>query len=141
MWRDLPFGLDEGCRLIQALPPGDIDACRPSGRTTPSGNAQPATVAAKGAAPRELGSVMAEILDGIETWPLSNASTRLAPHGSVQKNPRNFGQRTLAKKRFAGRGRPRVSRNVDPGYSRRNSPRRCNSGTTRSTKSSSPWGT
>jgi len=45
-----------------------------------------------------------------------------------------------SKKRFFGRGRPRFSRSVFPSYSRRNSSRRCSSGTTRSTKSSSPPG-
>ena len=44
------------------------------------------------------------------------------------------------KKRFSGRGRPRFSRSVLPSYSRRKMPRRCNSGTTRSTKSSRPAG-
>ena len=44
------------------------------------------------------------------------------------------------KKRFSGRGRPRFSRRVLPSYSVRNMPRRCSSGTTRSTKSSSPPG-
>ncbi len=44
------------------------------------------------------------------------------------------------KKRFSGRGRPRFSRNVVPSYSVRKSPRRCSSGTTLSTKSSSPPG-
>ena len=51
------------------------------------------------------------------------------------QNPR------FAKKRFSGRGRPRFSRKVLPSYSRRNRPRRCSSGTTRSTKSSRPPGT
>ena len=36
-----------------------------------------------------------------------------------------------SKNRFFGRGRPRFSRSVLPSYSRRNRPRRCNSGTTR----------
>ena len=45
------------------------------------------------------------------------------------------------KNRFSGRGRPRWSRNVVPSYSRRSSPRRCNSGTTRSTNASNPSGT
>ena len=47
----------------------------------------------------------------------------------------------FGKKRFAGRGKPRFSRSVFPSYSRRKRPRRCNSGTTRSTNSSSPPGT
>ena len=44
------------------------------------------------------------------------------------------------KKRFSGRGRPRFSRKVLPSYSVRNRPRRCSSGTTLLTKSSSPPG-
>ena len=44
------------------------------------------------------------------------------------------------KNRFGGRGRPRFSRNVLPSYSRRRMPRRRNSGTTLSTKSSRPAG-
>src|SRR5262245_24111373 len=46
----------------------------------------------------------------------------------------------FSKKRFFGRGRPRVSRNVLPSYSLRKRPRRCNSATTLSTKSFSPAG-
>ena len=46
----------------------------------------------------------------------------------------------FAKKRFWGRGRLRFSLSVAPSYSRRKSPRRCSSGTTSSTKSSSPAG-
>src|SRR5438876_7639158 len=41
---------------------------------------------------------------------------------------------------FLGLGNSRLSRSVLPSYSRRRIPRRCNSGTTRSTKSSSPPG-
>src|SRR5438067_3024670 len=41
---------------------------------------------------------------------------------------------------FLGLGNSRLSRSVLPWYSRRKIPRRCNSGTTRSTKSSSPPG-
>ena len=37
-------------------------------------------------------------------------------------------RRAYSKYRLAGRGRPRFSRKVAPAYSRRNSPRRCNSG-------------
>src|SRR6185312_4345503 len=42
------------------------------------------------------------------------------------------------KKRFGGCGTPRFSRNVLPSYSLRKRPRRCSSGTTWSTNSSSP---
>src|SRR5690606_28085447 len=41
---------------------------------------------------------------------------------------------------LGGRLRPRFSRSVRPSYSVRNRPRRCNSGMTRSTKSSPPPG-
>src|SRR5262245_12100476 len=41
---------------------------------------------------------------------------------------------------FLGLGNSRLSRSVLPSYSRRRIPRLCNSGTTRSTKSSSPPG-
>ena len=41
---------------------------------------------------------------------------------------------------FRGQGRPRFSRSVRPSYSVRNRPRRCSSGMTSSTKSSSPPG-
>jgi hypothetical protein len=42
------------------------------------------------------------------------------------------------KKRLFGRGKLRLSRSVLPSYSRRNRPRRCNSGTTCAQKSSRP---
>src|SRR5256885_1644691 len=45
-----------------------------------------------------------------------------------------------SKKRFSGRGNPKFSRSVLPSYSRRNRPRRCSSGMTPRTKSSSPPG-
>src|SRR5882762_7954039 len=46
----------------------------------------------------------------------------------------------FSKKRLLGRGRPKFSRSVVPSYSRRNRPRRCNSGITPRTKSSRPPG-
>src|SRR5262249_30292624 len=53
---------------------------------------------------------------------------------------RSVAEEPLWKNRLGGRGRPRFSRSVLPSYSRRNRPRRCSSGTTLSTKSSSPPG-
>ena len=65
-------------------------------------------------------------------------------HSVSRRQPALRGSRSCSiwaqKNRFAGRGRPRFSRSVLPSYSRRNRPRRCNSGTTRTTKSSSPPG-
>ena len=64
------------------------------------------------------------------SWSAGARSGR-APDWSVDE-PKNW---------FSGCGNPRFSRNVLPSYSRRNSPRRCGSGTTLSTKSSRPSGT
>ena len=64
---------------------------------------------------------------------------RLTPRRHIARGNRLTPQ-DRAKKRFSGRFSPRLSRKVGPSYSRRNSPRRCNSGTILVTKSSSPSG-
>src|SRR5207245_753683 len=71
----------------------------------------------------------------------SNPASHVRAPSLVVSSPRVRSWSVSAQKnRLTGRGRPRFSRSVLPSYSRRNRPRRCNSGTTRSTKSSSPPG-